>query len=161
MLSTSATETVLYSAPSFKHLIGTYKRKLKYLLGFSFNTQGVAAEIVFEMILDTINRIEALSLFKNVVDTALSFLKDRERMVIEKLFFEDRGVEDIAKELEIKTYDVENDKRSALKRLGTNIEFLGFDYERIIENFNDYDLFIENASKVNKKREMRENFNVK
>ena len=145
MLPQKTTATVLYTAPSLTHLIKTYRGKLNNLFDYTYNCQGIDAEVLFEAIVLTMEMVEALSLLKNALDTAVSLLTEREREVVRSHYYKNRSLSKIAEHMDLEEHQIRFLKDEALKKLSRNIECLGFSNERIIEAFNDVELFIDSA----------------
>ena len=148
MLPQKTTATVLYTAPSLTHLIKTYRGKLNNLFDYTYNCQGIDAEVLFEAIVLTMEMVEALSLLKNALDTAVSLLTEREREVVRSHYYKNRSLSKIAELMNLEEHQIRFLKDEALKKLSRNIECLGFSNERIIEAFNDVELFIDSARQV-------------
>ena len=148
MLPQKTTATVLYTAPSLTHLIKTYRGKLNNLFDYTYNCQGIDAEVLFEAIVLTMEMVEALSLLKNALDTAVSLLTEREREVVRSHYYKNRSLSKIAEHMNLEEHQIRFLKDEALKMLSRNIECLGFSNERIIEAFNDVELFIDSARQV-------------
>lgn len=148
MLPQKTTATVPYTAPSLTHLIKTYRGKLNNLFDYTYNCQGIDAEVLFEAIVLTMEMVEALSLLKNALDTAVSLLTEREREVVRSHYYKNRSLSKIAEHMNLEEHQIRFLKDEALKKLSRNIECLGFSNERIIEAFNDVELFIDSARQV-------------
>ncbi|MBO5775806.1 MAG: sigma-70 family RNA polymerase sigma factor, partial [Clostridia bacterium] len=101
MLSSKLTATVLYAAPSFGHLIGTYKRKLNYLCSFECNVKEICADLIFDRIINTRTKIEDLTHLKSAVNVALNLLKPKQREVIALFYFKGLERSKIAKKLNV------------------------------------------------------------
>ena len=104
--------------------------------------------MLFEAIVLTMEMVEALSLLKNALDTAVSLLTEREREVVRSHYYKNRSLSKIAELMNLEEHQIRFLKDEALKKLSRNIECLGFSNERIIEAFNDVELFIDSARQV-------------
>lgn len=148
MLPQKTTATVLYTAPNLTHLIKTYRGKLNNLFNYTYNCQGIDAGVLFEAIVITMEMVESLTLLKSVLNTAVSLLSGREREVVRNHYFKSKPLSKIAELMNLEEYQIRFLKDEALKKLSRNIECLGFSNERIIEAFNDVELFIDSARQV-------------
>ena len=145
MLSQKNTLTLLFVEPYLVHLIGTYKRKLKYLTGFYHNIEVIPAEITIELIINTIDIIDALTSLKNVIMTAKSLLSEKELKIINSIYFEKQTFCDVALRYGYTIKKLRVILKKAFEKLARNIVILGFDKKRIIEYFDDIPVFIECA----------------
>ncbi|MBR2349551.1 MAG: sigma-70 family RNA polymerase sigma factor [Clostridia bacterium] len=148
MLSSKLTATVLYAAPSFGHLIGTYKRKLNYLCSFECNVKEVCADIIFDKIIETRNKIEDLKHLRSAVNVALNLLKPKQREVIIMFYFKGMERSKIASALNVSESVVASRKHAGFTKLRTHIEMLGFKEDKIVSSFDNEALFIECIEKV-------------
>ena len=148
MLSSKATATVLVMKPSLNHSIQSYQQKLKYLMSFNYNIGGVNAEVIFDLIGDIIQKIEALKALKNVIDTAYSLLNEEQKEVIKEVFYRFNSDLKTKRKLNMTRYTFEKVFKSGFERMSNNIAILGFDDERLIANFDREPLFIESAERA-------------
>ncbi len=148
MLSSKATATVLVMKPSLNHSIQSYQQKLKYLMSFNYNIGGVNAEVIFDLIGDIIQKIEALKALKNVIDTAYSLLNEEQKAVIKEVFYRFNSDLKTKRKLNMTRYTFEKVFKSGFERMSNNIAILGFDDERLIANFDREPLFIESAERA-------------
>ena len=148
MLSSKATATVLVMKPSLNHSIQSYQQKLKYLMSFNYNIGGVNAEVIFDLIGDIIQKIEALKALKNVIDTAYSLLNEEQKAVIKEVFYRFNSDLKTKRKLNMTRYTFEKVFKSGFERMSNNIAILGFDDERLIANFDKEPLFIESAERA-------------
>ena len=148
MLSSKATATVLVMKPSLNHSIQSYQQKLKYLMSFNYNIGGVNAEVIFDLIGDIIQKIEALKALKNVIDTAYSLLNEEQKAVIKEVFYRFNSDLKTKRKLNMTRYTFEKVFKSGFERMINNIAILGFDDERLIANFDKEPLFIESAERA-------------
>ena len=148
MLSSKATATVLVMKPSLNHSIQSYQQKLKYLMSFNYNIGGVNAEVIFDLIGDIIQKIEALKALKNVIDTAYSLLSEEQKAVIKEVFYRFNSDLKTKRKLNMTRYTFEKVFKSGFERMSNNIAILGFDDERLIANFDREPLFIESAERA-------------
>ena len=117
-------------------------------MSFNYNIGGVNAEVIFDLIGDIIQKIEALKALKNVIDTAYSLLSEEQKAVIKEVFYRFNSDLKTKRKLNMTRYTFEKVFKSGFERMSNNIAILGFDDERLIANFDREPLFIESAERA-------------
>lgn len=117
-------------------------------MSFNYNIGGVNAEVIFDLIGDIIQKIEALKALKNVIDTAYSLLNEEQKAVIKEVFYRFNSDLKTKRKLNMTRYTFEKVFKSGFERMSNNIAILGFDDERLIANFDREPLFIESAERA-------------
>ena len=148
MLPLKTTATVLYTAPSLSHLIKTYKERLNNLFSYTYNVRGIDAEILFEAIVLTMERLEALKLLNMGLNTAFSMLNERQQEFLTLYYYKGISPKKILNRMNIGIDQFKYIKECVLKKMGCNVEILGFSNQRIIECFDDVAQFIASAERV-------------
>lgn len=151
MLSPKVTATVLYIKPSLNHLTTTYQRKLNYVTSLEYNSRGICAEVIFDIVGDIIKKIEALKMLNNVIDTAYSMLNSDQQKIIKTIFYKKIPIKESKQLLSKNRYEYDVMIKNVFNKMRTYIYLLGFTDEMIIKHFDSEPLFLEMASKVNRR----------
>ncbi len=145
MLTNQLTNTVLYTYPKLPTLMGVEKNRITRLLSFEFNSEGVCADVLFDMIFLAEQKFQALSCLKNMVSTALSHLTVQEREFVELFYFKRLSYEAISRKMKLSISTLSLRRNSALEKLSSTLEILGCTEGFILKNFDEQKAFIASA----------------
>lgn len=161
MLSSKMTATLLYVAPSLRHLAETYNQKIKYIMSFDRNIDGSVADVIFEEIFKAREKVDNILALSEAIETAVGLLKPVQREVIELIYFRGFPKEEAAKRLGIDAKLVSSRRTYAFGKLRVYIEMLGFTEGRVLEYFNSERIFIDICERVCDEHSKSSNFHMR
>ena len=150
MLSPLLTATVLKMKPSLNSLSANYQNKIAKCMTFENNTRGISAMEIFEKIGYCMEKIDAIRLLSNVLDTALSLLNNTERRVITEVYVNGLTQNEVMLETGLSESKLRNTQKYAFNKMRNYIVFLGFDEKKIMSCFKDERPFLKHLCEVKK-----------
>lgn len=144
MLDTARAACALYSQPEIKFTVDAYRRRLKILMSFDYNTNVVSPLLLYTKIIQLSERIDNLNMLYRVLASSYNLLKDEQKNIIRLFYFERAQKENILSALSLSENQFKNKKRAALKKAAVLLDILGLSDEKFLTLFNDEPLLVRN-----------------
>lgn len=136
MLDSIFAKTALSVRPEISFGLNSYRKRIETLTGYRYNTAGECAELTFAKIEAIQRAMERLSVLSNAVDAAVALLNDRQRRLIDLVYFKGQPREAVMAEMKLSPTQYKYLKNVSVKKIAGYLNILGFDNERFLAYFN-------------------------
>ena len=142
MLSLKSTEIVLLMAPVIDKRLTAIKGKMLGYSDMQYHQMGLDAERFFSMVMEEKDRYDAFVLLKDAISTALNEIGERDRKIIESIYFDFATFQDIADLLGASKHTIWRRASKVVYSLSCRLNLLGITQEFVDEHVAKDEIYV-------------------